>query len=120
MDNKCAKCVLLCCWHENKHGGKVGIGLELGRAMGDSGGMENKNTVSQLAVKAALVPNWTGLNAVELLQAGRLTDETLKKWARDSANADARHFFDANDLTGSRARYDEYMSAFIAHVHASQ
>ena len=74
-----------------------------------------KTTINEMAAADVLIANWTGLNAIELWQAGRLTDETLKRWATDSAN-ERPELFDAADLTGSMARFDSYVSAFVSLV----
>jgi hypothetical protein len=69
--------------------------------------------IELLARSETLVPNWTGLNAAQLWQEGRLTDETLKRWANDAANKHADKWFDAEKLSESMAGFDAFKQSFI-------
>lgn len=76
---------------------------------------------AQAAIADTTRPNWTGLNAIELYDAGRLTDQTLKQWAIDSCNEHIADKFSPslmNRVETQRAinYFDAYVEAFIGEV----
>lgn len=78
--------------------------------------MKTQVDVQSLVNAAATKPNWTGLNAIQLYCAGRLTASGLRQWAKDSANEDSAAWFDSNDLAGGMKTWDEYVRTFVETV----
>ncbi len=83
-------------------------------------GMETTTANIQDAVNAARADmtkaNWTGLNAAQLYEAGRLVDASLKKWAIDSANEHIDAKFSVSMM--NRAETDRAIEYFDAYVGA--
>jgi hypothetical protein len=66
--------------------------------------------IVETAVAAALaVPNWTGLNPLELARAGRLTTNTAKDYATSAAEVACGVWFEAYGLES----YIKMRSGFI-------
>ena len=81
----------------------------------------NQIDATEAAIADAKKANWTGCNAIQLYDAGRLVDASLKQWAIDSCNERIGEAFNVslmNKTETDRAieYFDKYVEAFIGTV----
>ena len=82
------------------------------------------HTPIEAAIADSQKPNWTGLNAIQLYDIGRLVDSSLKQWAIDCANERIGETFNVsimNKVDTDRAieYFDAYVEGFIKTVKQS-